>query len=484
MALDWRSGATVADRTSSLAAPGRPGHGRRAMPSVAVSVRVLPRLRRTLVASCLAMLILAPLVLAVLVLDTAPRVDRRRPARRAGGGADPRRGRRAQGAGGHRRRRRAAGASREAQINAVLASAQRLPHGARRAGAGRAGRRQRWRVAAGAPLMPGGLWLNLDLAVAPSEDGRRASSSAAVGRLPLPPALALRGADAGARPRARATGSAARALARVDGGRGSRRPRCDVVARLPAGGPRRLLRPAAGAGAGGGGDGGARAGLSTSSATCTGFARRGELPRDGSVLPYLEAAVRFAAAPSEAPDREEMRAALYALALSCGDPDFGAGDRGRAWPGAMQGRRNGCERHHARRARRPQAAFRDLRRPLCRRPPARRPSAWASSRSCSTATSAAAASASTTWRSDAGRACASPRRSSAAPRGDWPAMLARIGERGRPGALARRPAERAERGGVPGALRRRRQPGLCRAGRRDRPAASRRCRSTRRPRPN
>jgi hypothetical protein len=51
-------------------------------------------------------------------------------------------------------------------------------------------------------------------------------------------------------------------------------------------------------------------------------ARRGELPARGSVLPYLEAAVGRAML-HEGAGPDELRGALYALALACGTPAFG-----------------------------------------------------------------------------------------------------------------------------------------------------------------
>jgi hypothetical protein len=60
------------------------------------------------------------------------------------------------------------------------------------------------------------------------------------------------------------------------------------------------------------------------------------------VLPYLEKVVRVAGRISEGEDREELRAALYALALYCGDPAFGD-QIGVTMKPSLQGEGNGCE---------------------------------------------------------------------------------------------------------------------------------------------
>jgi hypothetical protein len=71
-------------------------------------------------------------------------------------------------------------------------------------------------------------------------------------------------------------------------------------------------------------------------------AREGELPGDGgSVLPYLAYTAAQGPALDTVDPRSEMRAALFALALYCGDPRFG-GAIGVWLPGSMQGTRNQC----------------------------------------------------------------------------------------------------------------------------------------------
>jgi hypothetical protein len=293
--------------------------------------------RRRILSLCLAMLVLVPVVLAVLVLDTAPRVGDAGPpdALAAARTRDVATGVKAlvdtdAAAGGW--------SITEAQLNAVLRAAQRLLHGVVAAAQVDPDRLQ---LAASfpAPRPLTGLWLNLDVAVAPSEGGRRIAS-ARVGRLPIPPGLALRAATL-AVDRRLGDRLGSRALAGVTAVRLAP-PVVDVALDFPPEERAELfaeLRARALAAAGTA----ARERVYHHLYHLHRFARRGQLPRDGSVLPYIEEAIRFAAHPSDAPDREEMRAALYALALYCGDPGFGAGIAV-SMEDAMQGRRNGCER--------------------------------------------------------------------------------------------------------------------------------------------
>ena len=94
-------------------------------------------------------------------------------------------------------------------------------------------------------------------------------------------------------------------------------------------------------------------------------------------------------------------------------------------PERMRGRQR-LRGHDAGRPRRPEAAFRRSRPASTPRRTGRRPSGWASSRSCSTATTAAAGFSFDDMAADA----AGVRFAAAflaAPRADWPALLARIG---------------------------------------------------------
>jgi hypothetical protein len=200
----------------------------------------------------------------------------------------------------------------EEELNAVLASAQRVVPGVY-------GRAQvadgvvKLEVSAGAPLMPRGLWANLSVTVAASEDGVRVAS-ARIGRLPLPPVLALTGVR-WALDAALGEGLGTAALASVAALR-VEPPRVTVAfdeagraaffARLRA-----LDR---------GGEGRERVHVHLWWLDKAG--ERGGLPSHGSVLPYLRHVVARAA--KEGGGRDELKAALYALTLYCGDERFGA----------------------------------------------------------------------------------------------------------------------------------------------------------------
>lgn len=224
----------------------------------------------------------------------------------------------------------------EADLNAVLASAQRLKPGLI-GGARIAKDRLTVAVSAGAPLLPRGLWLNLELALAPSGRGLEIAA-ARVGRLPLPPALARAGLRL-ALDRALGEGMGEAALASIASVRLAP-PRVEVAfAFTPeardAFFERLRERVLAAAGTT------ARERVADQLAYLHRAARKGWLPRDGSVLPYLAAATAFAAQPSDGADREELRAALYALALYCGDPEFGR-SIAVTLPSRMYGAANGC----------------------------------------------------------------------------------------------------------------------------------------------
>lgn len=229
----------------------------------------------------------------------------------------------------------------ETEVNAVLAAAQRLVPGS--FGVARVGRDAvTLDLAVGAPVMPAGLWANLHLAVAASEDGFRLSA-ARIGHLPLPPALA-QAALRRVLDRRLGDGLGTEALARIAAIRLDP-PRARVVFDLDAAGradffERLRARALEAAGAG------AREQVYVQLWNLDRAVGRGDLPRDGSMVPYLDRAVRIAtrlAAKPGADPREEMRAALYALALYCGDPDFGD-QIGVTLSERMQGRRNGCAR--------------------------------------------------------------------------------------------------------------------------------------------
>ena len=225
----------------------------------------------------------------------------------------------------------------EAEVNAVLAAAQRLVPGSY--GVARIdGAAVTLDLAVGAPMMPAGLWANLHLAVAASEDGFRLAS-ARIGRLPIPPALAREGLR---RLLDRKLGDdlGTQALATIAAVRLDP-PRATVVFDFDAVGRSEFfdrLRTRALDAAGRT----AREQVYVQLWHLDRAVRRETLPRDGSVLPYLDKAVRIAANQKGDP-REEMRAALYALALYCGDPDFGA-QIGVTLRDDLRGGANGCDR--------------------------------------------------------------------------------------------------------------------------------------------
>jgi uncharacterized protein YfiM (DUF2279 family) len=227
----------------------------------------------------------------------------------------------------------------EDEVNAVLASAQRLLPGS--FGVARIGQDTATiELAVGAPLMPAGLWLNVHLGVAASEDGVRLAS-ARIGRLPIPPALAREGLRL-ALDRKLGDDLGTDTLAHIAALRLDP-PQATVVfdsdpAARTAFFDRLRERALDAAGAT------AREQVYVQLWNIDRAAARGDLPRHGTLLPYLSRAVRIAArlaAKPGADPREEMRGALYALALYCGDPDFGD-QIGVSLSAEMQGRGNGC----------------------------------------------------------------------------------------------------------------------------------------------
>jgi hypothetical protein len=304
------------------------------MPVAVVTRPAKPFLRRALWG--LVPLALLPLVLLLLAVETAPRVADPGPPDAAAAARTRDVAERLQafvaseGAGG-------SWSAREDEINAVLAAAQRVAPGIH--GVARVGAAVTLDLSIGEPLMPRRLWLNLRLAVPPSERGLRLAA-ARIGKLPVPPGLALhalrRALDARL---GEELGS--QALASVAAVRLSP-PQVTVAFDFDAVGREAFfarLRERALAGAGTT----AREQVYAQLWHLDRAVRRGDLPRTGSVLPYLEKAVRVAGRISEGEDREEMRAALYALALYCGDPDFGE-QIGVTLKQSLQGMGNGCER--------------------------------------------------------------------------------------------------------------------------------------------
>lgn len=283
--------------------------------------------------------VFALLLVAVLVLDTRPRIPDPGPpdARAAGRTRDVADGLRtflaSEGAGN-------AWSATEPEMNAVLAAAQRLLPGSY--GRARIGNDAlRLDLAFGGPALPAGLWINLHLAVAGSDDGLRISS-ARVGALPIPPALAERALHLALK-RALGNDLGTQALSTIAAVRLDP-PRATVLFDFDAVGREAFfdrLRDRAIAVAGAT----AREQVHVQLYHLDRAVRRGNLPRDGSLFPYIEKAVRDASretARGASDPREQMRAALYALALYCGDPDFGD-QIGVRLSERMQGRANGCE---------------------------------------------------------------------------------------------------------------------------------------------
>ena len=262
----------------------------------------------------------------------------------------------------------------EAEMNAVLASAERLLPGMR----GRAavnGETLAVAVSVGAPLLPPGFWANLDLGFAESDRGVEVAA-ARVGRLPLPPALAERalrlGLDRALGPGAGEAAVSSVAALALAPGEARVAFRTDAEGRVPllellrsrargvAGTDARALAAAQLRGDPGGGAGGRAAAPGLVPAL------RAVRGRDGRVA---------GRAGAGAGARRALRAG--ALLRRPRLRDRGRGVAARADAGAAQRLR----RHDARRSRRPAAALRDLGRARRRHLGDGRPSGWASSRS-------------------------------------------------------------------------------------------------------
>lgn len=291
---------------------------------------------RALRALVLALVVLSPLGLVLLAVETSPRVI-------DAGPPDAVAAERSRDVAVRLKEAIDAGTPRadfaisEDELNAVLAAGQRLAPGAFGRAHIEAGRAT-LDLSIGPPAVPRALWANLRLTVVPSETGL-VLDSARLGRLPLPPSLVL---------------EAVRIVLdrKLGDGLGS-----DLVASIAAvrlappeaavtfdfdaaGGPeffdrlRARVIDAAGSTA--------RERVYMQAWLLDQRLRRGGLPRDGSMLPWLKQALRVASDPrGREADREELRAAFYALALVCGDPAFatsiavGVNDR-------MQSAARGC----------------------------------------------------------------------------------------------------------------------------------------------
>jgi hypothetical protein len=292
--------------------------------------------RRRLVRVLLALLLLTPVLLLVLVFDVNPRVADAGPpdaaaARLTGDVAARLQTLVATQAADDRV------AFSEAEINAVLAAAQRMRPGL----FGRAVVRTdgvALDVSVGAPVLPAWLWLNLRTVLAPSEDGLRIAS-ARVGDLPVPRVLADRALRLGL---ARLLGDPLGPQA-VDSVAALRLdpPDISVVFDFDPIGRESFferLRTRALDGAGET----AREQVYVQLWRLDRAVRESRLPHNGSVLPYLKHAVRTATRQTDTDEREAIRGALYALALYCGDSGFGD-QIGVTLRSELQGRGNGCE---------------------------------------------------------------------------------------------------------------------------------------------
>ena len=223
----------------------------------------------------------------------------------------------------------------EAEVNGVLASAERLLPGMR----GRATVGDETLavvVSVGTPLLPAGVWANLAVAFADSDDGLEIAA-ARIGRLPLPPALAERalriGLDRTLGPGAGDAAAASVAALALSPGKARVAFNADDDGRVPL---LEFLRVRARGAAGTD----ARALAEAQIEAIQAAVRAGRLPRQGSFLPYVRFVVDTAGR-QVGPDRERARGALYALALYCGDPGFET-VVGVSLPGRSQGKRNGC----------------------------------------------------------------------------------------------------------------------------------------------
>ncbi len=227
----------------------------------------------------------------------------------------------------------------EDELNAVLAAAQRLVPGVV-GRAGVAGDTATLDLSAGAPLLPRGLWANLHLGLAASSDGLRLTS-ARIGRLPIPPWLALEAVRL-ALDRKLGDGLGSDLLASVAAVEIDPPEVRVALDFAEVGGPafferlRARIIEAAGTTA--------RERVYVQAWQLDQRLRRGGLPRSGSALPWIEQVIRVAAQPRDAAvDREELRAAFYALALVCGDPDFGD-TIALGWNDRMRSAARGCAR--------------------------------------------------------------------------------------------------------------------------------------------
>jgi len=304
------------------------------------------RMARGLLAAGVVVVVFVPALLAALALETAPRVPPPPPpdtestalSRELAGGLQALLAR--DGAGG-------SWSVSADQIDAALVSLGRVLPEARAALALEPDRAT-LQVSAGPPQLPGGLWLNGEIVVAGAPDGLEVTA-ARIGRLPLPAGavlpLARRAGD-------HVLGDGAASLAlRAIGGleidpagltvRFKDDPdlRTAFFARLREG-----VRTAAG-------DADSEA-VYVHLWYIARAVEAGDLPREGSMLPYLQHTLTQAARLAKDDPAAEIRAGLLALALYCGDGAIGPligvspRDSGRtACAGTTLGGRDDLKRH-------------------------------------------------------------------------------------------------------------------------------------------
>ena len=308
--------------------------------SIAISRRpARSRLGRALRALVLALVVLSPLGLVLLAVETRPRVL-------DAGPPDALDAELTRDVAGRLKALVDDGASRATltvgadELNAVLAAGQRLVPGA----VGRTHVEPGQAIldlSVGPPAVPGPFWVNLHLSVQPSDAGL-VIGSARLGRLPLPPALvreALRiGLD-----RKLGDGLGTDLFDSISAVHIAPTDPDSVTADFDfaaVGGPaffnklRSRVIEAAGPTA--------RERVYMQAWLLEQHMRKGSLPRDGSFLPWLKQALRVASEPrNREADREELRAALYTLALVCGDPAF-AGSIAVGFNDKMESAARGC----------------------------------------------------------------------------------------------------------------------------------------------
>jgi hypothetical protein len=286
----------------------------------------------------LVLLIVAPVLLAVAVIETRPLVPDRPPADAAAAA-------RAQNLITGLGRFAAEGLEtgpwvmREDELNGALVSAARVLPGLRGAVSVDPGETA-LALSLPVPMLPAGYWLNLQAGLGESRDGI-ALTSVRLGRLSLPPALVLPALRIGL-DRLLGEGLGQVALASVAEVRIAP-PEVALRFNLPEADRTALgarVRELLHAGTGGGDR------VYVHLWYLDHAVDAGELPRDGSVLPYLRFAVTQARKLSKGADpaahRAEMQAALSALMLYCGQ-DRLAQLMGMGFPGHMRGAGNGCD---------------------------------------------------------------------------------------------------------------------------------------------